>query len=104
MEQENIHLLSSEQSAMQIRGFVHVYSTNVLGTPLDEHPSPNEVVSDFISDLTHFASMQGSASEVLARSFQNYLEEISAGDISKEIVDRFRAFIDDAIHEVTIGS
>ena len=105
---QNFHLLSNEQSALQVSGYVQEYSTNVLGMRLDENPLPSDVsqvASDFITDLWHYASIHGgNASEVLSQAFQNYLEEISGGDAPKETICRFRAIVDDAIYEATIGS
>ena len=103
----NAHLLSSEQSALQVSGYVQDYSTNVLDMRLAKPPLPcdvSQVASDFITDLTHYASMHGVASDVLSKAFQNYLEEISGGDAPKETIDRFRAFIDDAVYEATIAT
>jgi hypothetical protein len=79
----------------------------ILDLPLAEHPSPSDVsiaVSDLVSDLTHYASIYGVASEVLAKAFQNYLAEISGSDAPQWIVDLFRAYVDGAIYEVTIGA
>ncbi len=104
----NTHLLSSEQSALQVSEYVQDYSTNVLEMQLGKPPSPSDVsqvASDLITDLAHFVSVQGAdVPDVLSKAFQNYLEEISGGDAPKETIDRFRAFIDEAIYEVTIGS
>ena len=104
----NTHLLSSEQSALQVSEYVQDYSTNVLEMQLGKHPLPidvSQVTSDFVTDLTHYASMHGAdVPDVLSKAFQNYLEEISGGDAPEETIDRFRAFIDEAIYEVTIGS
>lgn len=68
--------------------------------PSDASP----VISDFITDVMHYASMHGVVSEVLSKAFQNYLEEISGGDAPEETICRFRAIVDDAIYEATIGT
>ena len=104
----NTHLLSSEQSALRVSEYVQDYSTNILDMQLGKHPLPSDVsqvASDFITDMAHFVSVQGAdVPDVLSKAFQNYLEEISGGYAPKETIDRFRAFIDAAIYEATIGT
>lgn len=103
----NTHLLSSEQSALQVSEHVLDYSAN-LDMQLGKPPLPNDVeqvASDFITDLAHFVSVHGAdVPDVLSKAFQNYLEEISGGDAPKETICRFRAIVDDAIYEATIGT
>lgn len=104
---QNYHLDSNEQNAMQVKRYVQDYATNALEMQLVEHPLPSDVstaASDFMTDLIHYASIHGVASDVLSKAFQNYLEEISGGDVPNETICRFRAIVDDAIYEATIGA
>lgn len=103
----NNHLISNEQNALQVSGYVTAYASRNLEMQLGEHPLPcdvEQVVSDFITELAHFVSLHGAdIPDVLSKAFQNYLEEISGGDAPEETIDRFRALIDEAICHVTIG-
>jgi hypothetical protein len=103
----NTHLTSNEQHAFQVSRYVQDYSSVVMGVDLAKHSSPSDVVgavSDFTTDVMHFASYSGAqVSDVLSKAFENYLEEI--GDYApKETIDRFRAFVEDAVYEATVGT
>ena len=103
----NTHLIPNEQNASLVSGYVQDYSTKNLDMQFDKRPLPSDVravVSDFITDLAHYASVNGAAvSDVLTKAFQNLLEEISGGEAPEGTTDRFITFIDEAIYDATIG-
>lgn len=78
-----------------------------MGIEMTKHSSPSDAeqaASDFITDLMHFACLHGAdVPDVLSRAFEHYLGEIG-GDAPKETIDRFRAFVEDAIYEATVGA
>ena len=104
---QNYHLNAGERMALKVSKVLEDYIIDYMGLPSAETPSPIDafsVASDFIADLMHFACLHGAdVPDVISRAFRNYLEEISSGDAPEETIDRFRAFVDDTICEVTIG-
>ncbi len=104
---KNDYLIENEQNSLRVSKYVQDYSIKNLEMPLDNRPLPNDAsqaISDFISDLAHFASINGVVvSDVLSKALQNFLEEISGGELPEGMIDRFRALIDESIYDVTIG-